>query len=96
MPFPSPGDLPDPGMEPRSPALQADSLWSEPSGKPRGTLALGGTSKEAAVQPKNRGEQNQSGVSELRDPVVRPALRGAYGGWPGCRASRVLSVVLLM
>ena len=29
-PFPSPGDLPDPGMEPRSPALQADSSLSEP------------------------------------------------------------------
>ena len=28
--FPSPGDLPDPGMEPRSPALQAGSLPSEP------------------------------------------------------------------
>ena len=28
--FPSPGDLPDPGIEPRSPALQADSLPSEP------------------------------------------------------------------
>ena len=26
------GDLPDPGMEPGSPALQADSLWSEPGG----------------------------------------------------------------
>ena len=33
-PFPSPGDLPDPGMEPRSPALQADSLLSKPPGKP--------------------------------------------------------------
>ena len=33
-PFPSPGDLPSPGMEPRSPALQADSLLSEPPGKP--------------------------------------------------------------
>ena len=32
--FPSPGDLPDPGMEPRSPALKADSLPSEPPGKP--------------------------------------------------------------
>ena len=31
--FPSPGDLPDPGIEPRSPALQADSLPSEPTGK---------------------------------------------------------------
>ena len=34
LPFPSPGDLPDPGIEPGSPALQADSLPSEPPGKP--------------------------------------------------------------
>ena len=33
MPFPSPGDLPNPGIEPGSPALQADSLPSEPPGK---------------------------------------------------------------
>ena len=33
LPFPSPGNLPDPGTEPRSPALQADSLPSEPPGK---------------------------------------------------------------
>ena len=30
LPFPFPGDLPDPGIEPRSPALQADSLPSGP------------------------------------------------------------------
>ena len=29
LPFPSPGDLPDPGIEPRSPALQADDLPTE-------------------------------------------------------------------
>ena len=34
VPFPSPGDLPDPGIEPRSPALQADSLPTELSVKP--------------------------------------------------------------
>ena len=34
LPFPSPGDLLDPGMEPGSPALQEDSLLSEPPGKP--------------------------------------------------------------
>ena len=34
LPFPSPGDFPDPGIEPGSPALQADSLPSEPVGKP--------------------------------------------------------------
>ena len=35
QPFPSPGDLPDPGMELGFPALQADSLMSEPPGKPK-------------------------------------------------------------
>ena len=34
QPFPSPGDLPNPRIEPRSPALQADSLPAEPPGKP--------------------------------------------------------------
>ena len=34
LPFPSPRDLPDPGIEPESPALQADALPSEPPGKP--------------------------------------------------------------
>ena len=33
LPFPSPGYLPDPGIEPRSPALQADALLSEPPGR---------------------------------------------------------------
>ena len=32
LPFPSPGDLPNPGVKPRSPALQADALPSEPPG----------------------------------------------------------------
>ena len=36
LPFPSPGDLPDPGIKPRSPALQVDALPSEPPGKPYG------------------------------------------------------------
>ena len=33
LPFPSPGYLPNPGIEPGSPALQADALPSEPPGK---------------------------------------------------------------
>ena len=36
-PFPSPGDLPNPGIKPRSPALQADSLPEESPGKPKNT-----------------------------------------------------------
>ena len=35
LPFPSPGDLPDPGIEPGSPALQADALPSEPQDLPK-------------------------------------------------------------
>ena len=34
LPFPSPGDLPNPGIEPGSPALRADALPSEPPGNP--------------------------------------------------------------
>ena len=37
LPFPSPGDLPNPGIEPRSPTLQADMLTSAPPGKPLNT-----------------------------------------------------------
>ena len=35
LPFPSPRDLPNPGIEPQSPTLQADALPSEPPGKPK-------------------------------------------------------------
>ena len=34
LPFPSPGNLPNPGIQPKSPALQADALISVPPGKP--------------------------------------------------------------
>ena len=37
QPFPSPGDLPHPRIEPMSPALQADSLPAETQGKPKNT-----------------------------------------------------------
>ena len=40
LPFPSPGDLPNPGIEPGYPALQADSLPSEPPGKSASTWRL--------------------------------------------------------
>ena len=37
LPIPSPGDLPDPGIEPESPALQADSLPAKPQEKLKNT-----------------------------------------------------------
>ena len=36
LPFPSPGDLPNPEIEPKSPALEADALTSKPPGKKNG------------------------------------------------------------
>ena len=45
LPFPSPGDLPDPKIEPESPASQADSLSAEPQGKPVSSLIYGKESK---------------------------------------------------
>ena len=39
LPCPSPGDLPTPGIEPGSTALQAESLLSEPPGKPLGAVS---------------------------------------------------------
>ena len=49
LPFPSPKDLPDPGLEPGSPALQGDSLPSELPGKAQ-VRATGKTTKTQAAQ----------------------------------------------
>ena len=48
LPFPSPGDLSDWGIEPRSPALQADALPSEPPGNPPGSLSM--NKQESVIQ----------------------------------------------
>ena len=53
LPWLSPGDLPNPGTEPRSPILQADSLPSEPPGNPTNTRGARGSSRC----------RNQTGVS---------------------------------
>ena len=63
LPFPSPGDLPDPGIEPGSPAFQADSLTSEPPGKPHwglaGVLCLSSQLSQRAASPAPRGKAEQ-------------------------------------
>ena len=48
--FPTSGDLPNPGVEPRSPALQADSSQAEPPGKPKNT-GMGGLSLLQEIFP---------------------------------------------
>ena len=49
-PFPSPGDIPNPGIEPRSPTLQADSLPAEPQGKPK-NMGVGSVSLLLQIFP---------------------------------------------
>ena len=60
LPFPSPEDLPDPGIEPGCPTLQADSLSSEPPGK----LVLG--KKTALVSKGALGSRHKNGKSTLQ------------------------------
>ena len=55
LPFPSPGDLPNPGTEPGSPTLQADALPFEPPGTPRW-----------ALNQLNEGEKNVEEKTESR------------------------------
>ena len=69
MPFPPPGDLPSPEIEHRSPALQADSLSSEPPGKPQ--------------WPPTEPGRNQGLRGSLRAPLNASSilpLRGLGGG----------------
>ena len=65
LPFPSPGDLPEPGIETKSPELQADALPSEPPGKPIQTYTC----------PMNKNCCNQAGPmgpSSDRHPALHP------------------------
>ena len=54
LPFLSPEDLPNPGIEPTSPALQADSLPAEPQGKPKNTGVGSLSILQGSSQPRNR------------------------------------------
>ena len=58
-PFPSPGDLPDTGIEPRSPALRADSLTADPPRTPKNT----GVGSLSLLQGGSPGPRNQTRVS---------------------------------
>ena len=51
LPFPSPGDLPNPGIEPESPEFQADTLTSEPPGKPDSTKLVTKKRKQTEKLP---------------------------------------------
>ena len=80
--FPSPGDLPNPGIKPRSPALQMDSLPAEPQGKPKntgvGSLSLlqgwGGLLEKGEIYP-----LQYSGLENSMDYTVH----GVAKSWTG-------------
>ena len=73
LPFPSPGDLPDPGIKPRSPTLEADALTSEPPGKQYGRPRF---NPWVWKIPKRR--------ERLPTPVFWPGkFHGLYSPWGG-------------
>ena len=86
LPYPPPGDLPNPGIEPRPPTLQANSLLSEPPGKPY---------KGVCKSKRKRGKsfQNQSCVAvgegcSLQPNTHQPHSPSARSGLLSQRAFR--------
>ena len=70
-PFPSPGDLPNPGIEPRSPALQADSLTSEPLGQHTCVVVLTcASNNDVTVLAHLFSFYLSSSQTELQNPII--------------------------
>ena len=91
LPFPSPGHLPDPGMEPVSPALQADSLLLAPPGKPNNSTYLRYLELSNAQRQKADG-----GCQGLREGDAALTLNGdkvsIWGGGKFCDLWMVVMV----
>ena len=75
LPCPSPADLPNPGIEPRSPALQADSLPAEPPGKP---LALVEQPKLSHIPHRHHDSDRQFLFSFSRSTLNSESPRAVY------------------
>ena len=72
LPFPSPGDLPDPGIKPRSPALEADALTSEPPGKP---IVWPQVNNREGTQPRPSAENRIKDLLGTAPPIrTRPSF----------------------
>ena len=63
--IPSPGGLPNPGVEPRSPALQEDSLPDEPQGKPKKPIPSPADLPDPGTEPRSPALQVDSLPIEL-------------------------------
>ena len=95
LPFRSPGDLPNPGVEPRSPTQLADSLSSEPPGKPRREQNISPALPVSGYWQVKTALLCQSGMPPPRDvffsvcyclPNKLLGLQGqvGWGGWGSC------------
>ena len=76
LPFLSPGDLPNPGIEPGSPTLQVDSLLSEPPEKPKNT-GVGGLSLLQGIFPTHKSNQ---GLLHCRRILYQIRYQGPKNG----------------
>ena len=83
--FPSPGDLPDPGIEPRSPTLQADTLTSEPPGGNGNPLQC-----SCLEHPVDRGTWWAAvhGVAESQTRLRQLSMHACMGEESACQCSR--------
>ena len=76
LPFPSPADLPDPGIEPRSPTLQADSLPAEPQGEPKNT----GVGSQSPLQRIFLNQELNWGLLNCRQILYQLSYQGSPKG----------------
>ena len=78
LPFPTPRDLPDPGMEPASPALTGGLFTTEPLGKPRNARDSGSIPGMGRFPGEENGHPPQ--YSCLEKPMDRGAWRATVHG----------------
>ena len=76
LPCPPSGDLPNPGIEPRSPTLQTNSLLSEPPGKPKNT-GLGSSSLFQRIFPT---QESNPGLLHCRQILYQLSYQGSPEG----------------
>ena len=83
LPFPSPGDLPDPGIKPGSSTLQADALPSEPPGKPPALRGWDYTGGMGLYRGYTREWRSWSHLGILSTPPTSRGLHRARAGQCG-------------
>ena len=77
LPFPFPGNLPNPGMKPGSPTLQADALPSEPPGVSGSKIPL----LCSVHQPSNDGSEALAGVGGVAEGGAPPMYHVSLASW---------------